>query len=414
MSSPAGRGGRPGAEPSGSNARRFTFRGNLEGSRHGWLRLTPAYSVHLVRELLDKLARPELPILDPFSGTGTTLLASAERGLDCDAVDVNPLLIWLARAKVAAYPPRTLDAAERAVASMARAARARRAPAPFTPPIHHIERWWDAPTLGALARAHAARPQRPSGARDLALLAFCRALITAAQVSFGHQSMSFASHAARDGASAPEDVAQALLDAVRELRASAAPLPRSKRRVVLADSRALESALGGRRYGAVITSPPYCNRMSYIRELRPYMYWLGYLEARSDAGELDWRAIGGTWGAATSRLATWKPPEGPALDALAGLTRRIAAESPLLAAYVARYFADLAAHVGSVARLVAPGGTLAYVIGNSKFYDVVVPAEELLAQLFEREGLADARVEVLRKRSSKRELYEYLVTARRP
>ncbi|WP_322490103.1 hypothetical protein [Chloroflexus sp.] len=37
----------------------------------------------------------------------------------------------------------------------------------------------------------------------------------------------------------------------------------------------------------VITSPPYPNRMSYIRELRPYMYWLGYLNNGRDAGELD-------------------------------------------------------------------------------------------------------------------------------
>ena len=36
------------------------------------------------------------------------------------------------------------------------------------------------------------------------------------------------------------------------------------------------------------------------------MYWLGYLEQPRDAGELDWQAIGGTWGAATSRVAAWE------------------------------------------------------------------------------------------------------------
>ena len=54
---------------------RFTFRGNLAGTRHGWLRLTPAYSVHFVRELLADATRGKGAVLDPFCGTGTTLLA---------------------------------------------------------------------------------------------------------------------------------------------------------------------------------------------------------------------------------------------------------------------------------------------------------------------------------------------------
>jgi len=63
---------------------------------------------------------------------------------------------------------------------------------------------------------------------------------------------------------------------------------------------------------------------------------------------------------------------------------------------------------------VAKGGELYYVIGNSKFFDVVVPAQALLAELFERHGFVDARTRILRRRTSKKELYEYLVSARRP
>jgi len=43
----------------------LTFRGNLGRTRHGFLRLTPAYSVHLVRDLL-KQSGPAGPVLDPF------------------------------------------------------------------------------------------------------------------------------------------------------------------------------------------------------------------------------------------------------------------------------------------------------------------------------------------------------------
>lgn len=396
-------------------SRRFTFKGNLRDTRHGWLRLTPAYSVHLVRERLAELDPGSAPLLDPFSGTGTTLLACAEQGLAGDAVDLNPFLVWLARAKLARYPAKSREQAQRAVAAMARAALARSPARPWLPPLYRIERWWEPETLTALGRAFEALGEAEAAprARDLARLSFCRALIDCANVSFGHQSMSF--KRAEQGRDGKKRVAAALERALESiLPAAAEPLGRAPRRVVLGDSRRLGKALPRRRYGAIITSPPYPNRMSYIRELRPYMYWLGYLEDRQSAGELDWQAIGGTWGAATSRLSTWKPTRRRSeIAELAPIAAEIAGKSPLLAAYVRRYFCDMADHVASVVPRLAPGGTLAYVIGNSKFYDTMLPAERLFASLFDRAGLVDIGIEKLRKRTSKRELYEYCVSARK-
>jgi hypothetical protein len=165
----------------------------------------------------------------------------------------------------------------------------------------------------------------------------------------------------------------------------------------------------------VITSPPYANRMSYIRELRPYMYWLRYLEEKAAAGVLDWKAIGGTWGSATSNLSAWRPEasERPLPAALEPLLGAIAETSPLLSTYVHKYFHDMALHLGSLARVMRRGGSAHYVVGNSKFYEVVVPVEQLLAELFEASGFRRVSVETLRKRSSKKELFEYLISADR-
>jgi hypothetical protein len=391
---------------------RFTFHGNVRDTRYGWLRLTPAYSVHLVRELLDTRARPELPVLDPFCGTGTTLLTCAERGVDCVTLDVNPFLVWLARAKVAKYSPSSLRQAEALLGEMSRAA-LQRGNAPWLPALFQIEKWWDRPTLHALGRAYAAlrASSASKAALDLAKLAFCRSLITAANVSFRHQSMSFAEpsvvpHRAALG------VSQALQAAFAPIaQAAALALPKSDCHALLADSRTMPDFSGNSRFGTVITSPPYVNRMSYVRELRPYMYWLGYLEQPRDAGELDWQAIGGTWGAATSRVGSWEADRKLPLAELAALVARIARHSDVLSRYVHKYFFDMLSHVRSVSRVMARGGQLHYVVGNSKFFDVLVPVERLFAEIFEISGFRDAQVRILRKRTSKRELYEYLVSA---
>jgi hypothetical protein len=401
-----------------SPRQRFTFHGNLRSTRHGWLRLTPAYSVHWVREQLEECRGAKLPILDPFCGTGTTLLACAELGLDCDAIDINPFLVWLARAKTARYGRRSVDDASRCVRAMAKAASGASSADPWMPPLYRIDRWWQRDVLMALGRAFAVARRRfarlDQAAQDLVRLAFCRALIATAEVSFGHQSMSF--RRANGARRTSSEVALALESAFGELSdAAAEPLPRARHNAVLGDSRRPDEVLAGKRYSRVITSPPYPNRMSYIRELRPYMYWLGYLAERSDAGELDWAAIGGTWGSATSNLSSWKPDRGVAIGfpGFARTVARIGRSSELLARYVSKYFHDMALHVRGLSRLVAPGGQVLYVIGNSKFYDVIVPAPEIFAAQFEAAGFSKTKIEILRKRSSKAELFEYVVSARR-
>jgi hypothetical protein len=398
--------------PAGRGRARFTFHGNVRDTRYGWLRLTPAYSVHLVRELLDARAKPELPVLDPFCGTGTTLLTCAERGIDCTTLDVNPFLIWLARVKVAKYSSGTLERASGLVAKMSRAALARGA-APWLPALFQIEKWWQRPTLDALGRAFFAlqSADAETAALDLAKLSFCRSLIITANVSFGHQSMSFAK-SRTPSKRAAEAVSAALNDAFESIAtAAASALPSSRGRAKLGDARRVHESCGKARFGTVITSPPYANRMSYVRELRPYMYWLGYLSDSRGAGELDWKAIGGTWGAATSRVAVWEAESEVPISGLSDAVAEIARHSDLLSRYVLKYFADMLEHVRSVAHVVARGGEVHYVVGNSKFYDVVVPVERWLAEIFELAGFRDARVRELRKRTSKRELYEYLVSA---
>jgi hypothetical protein len=56
------------------------------------------------------------------------------------------------------------------------------------------------------------------------------------------------------------------------------------------------------------------------------------------------------------------------------------------------------------------GGQMNYVVGNSKFYDVLLPVEQIFAAMFREAGFNDVAVRTLRKRTSKKELYEYLVS----
>jgi hypothetical protein len=85
----------------------------------------------------------------------------------------------------------------------------------------------------------------------------------------------------------------------------------------------------------------------------------------------------------------------------------------VLSRYVHKYFHDMDEHVGALAGVLEPDATVHYIVGNSKFYDVMVPAEQIFASIFEAVGFEKVEVETIRKRTSKKELFEYLVSARR-
>ncbi|GAB4153306.1 MAG: hypothetical protein Fur0021_18910 [Candidatus Promineifilaceae bacterium] len=165
----------------------------------------------------------------------------------------------------------------------------------------------------------------------------------------------------------------------------------------------------------MVTSPPYPNRVSYIRELRPYMYWTKFLDAAREAGELDWKAIGGTWGIATSRLKEWKPNGVVLPESLETVVSQILEADEknalLMANYVWKYFHDMHVHFQNLRNNLQEGAELAYIVGNSSFYGVQVPTEKLLEDSLKSLGFANVGSQALRKRNSKKELFEYCVYA---
>lgn len=393
----------------------LTFKHNKSLGRHGWLRLTPAYSVKLVKEIIAGVPA-DVDVLDPFSGTATTTLTAAEHGNSALSFDINPFLIWLGNVKCRSYSAEHVTfvrkGAERAIA---------RVPAlmkkdNWAPPLFNIERWWSPGTLSVLSALRSGLvdvfgepvEDRTDG---LAWVAFCRLVIETSSAAFNHVSMSFSSGTVHHEVEHVTELYLAILDTV--LASSRGPLP-GRAEVVEVDARAIPEM--GRRFGLVVTSPPYPNRISYIRELRPYMYWVKFLEEAREAGEMDWKAIGGTWGIATSRLNDWGP-NGKALpDILIETVGRIAASdgknAQLLATYVLKYFYDMHLHLSSLPNVLEPGAELHYIVGNSSFFGNMVDTPAILTASMEMLGYERTDSKIIRKRNCNKALFEYDVTAR--
>jgi len=398
----------------------LTFQHNRNRGRYGWLRLTPAYSLKMVQRYVPQEITGK--VLDPFCGTGTTPLFAAYQGLESYALELNPFLVWFARVKTATYAESIVKELRAASEWILDRVECDQSPLADPPPIRNIERWWHAPALRFLRVVKRGiedyRDQASSeDVIDLLYVCFCRTLIKISNAAFNHQSVSF------------DDSRQLnLFDETKRYKAifsrdvalvakSAQFNPSIISHIIEGDARCVDEHLSA-KVDLVITSPPYPNRMSYIRELRPYMYWMGYLEKAREAGELDWQAIGGTWGAATSRLSDWQRNEaiGYYPEYFKAILRQIEDDENKsgrkMANYVARYFEDIAEHFKSLVRVLNPGAMVHYVVGNSTFYGVLVPVERLYQEIMTSVGFSEVNIETVRKRNSKKELYEFTVSGR--
>ncbi|WP_374431951.1 DNA adenine methylase [Ideonella dechloratans] len=371
----------------------------------------------LVKEVIARFPA-DAAILDPFSGTATTTLTAAERGNSALSFDINPFLIWLGNVKCRSYSVEHLaciqDDARLAIGRVPSLIKNDN----WVPPLFNIERWWSAGTLQVLAALRAGLVEvfgEPTEDRTdgLAWVAFCRLVIETSAAAFNHVSMSFSSETTHHEVEHVTYLYLAILDAV--LASGSAQL-QGTGEVVEVDARAIPKM--GRRFSLVVTSPPYPNRISYIRELRPYMYWMKFLKEAREAGEMDWKAIGGTWGIATSRLNEWGPNSKVLPEILTDTVGRIAESggknAPLMATYVHKYFYDMHLHLSSLPNVLEPGAELHYIVGNSSFFGNMVDTPAILAASMQMLGYSNTVSKIIRKRNCNKALFEYDVSASWP
>ena len=393
----------------------YTFKYNSKFRRHGWLRLTPAYSVKLVEEIIGNISEDSF-VLDPFSGTGTTGLVAAEHGLSAHCLDINPFLVWLGNAKHRNYSACELKKLRIEVNAALAECKELTNKENWLPDIHNITRWWCKDTLKVLAALRQSlvnqfEEPKDNNASSLVWISFCRLIIETSSAAFNHVSMSFHDEITTFGIEQIESLFVKILDAIIESAKQNIP---GKASVYFVDSRD-EVSINGVKYSHVITSPPYPNRISYIRELRPYMYWTKFLDTAKEAGELDWKAIGGTWGVATSRLQDWESNDIELPESLGRVVSTILETEEkntfLMANYVWKYFHDTHLHLQSLRASLKKGAVLSYIVGNSSFYGVQVHTDKLIENSLKILGFTNVGSRIVRKRNSKKELFEYCIYA---
>ncbi len=338
----------------------------------------------IAARLLERFAPQPAVLLDPYCGTGTSLVEGLLRGHEAHGADLNPLARLISRAKTAPLPLERLDAARADLESWLRMPL--RVPERLPAGID-LAFWFQPRVIEQLAHVRAWLDRL---AEDELRAFFAVAFSETVRECSNTRPEEFKLYRLprpRLAAHAPDvfEMLRAKLARNREglrqfLAAYAAAPHRGQAHIHAFNSvQGIPSEqIAPESVSIVITSPPYGDSrttVAYGQYSRLAAEWLGL----PSAAQVDRTLMGGT---PLQDLPNFK------LAPLDSALQRIHAQAPRRALEVAAFYADLRASIGNVARVIAWGGAACYVVGNRTVKGVRLPTDRAIQGFFEQQGFS--------------------------
>jgi site-specific DNA-methyltransferase (cytosine-N4-specific) len=333
-------------------------------------------------------------VLDPFCGSGTSLIEAAHLGINAVGTDINPLAVFLANAKIAALsvPATGLIAQSEKIAS--NLAKVKRGGGGDDARITYLSSWFDADILCQIEELRREISKIEQGSQNV-LLAIASNLLR----DYSLQEPGDLRIRRRSSPMPEAPLAQAFLLAVaafaRKLSESQAVLgilvPNTKAQLLdCRQSLALARHSNAKRFDAALTSPPYATALPYIDTQRLSLVWLGLIPA-SEILSLEAQLIGSRemrgrdkkelLEALNSNPAGLPPKQASfcvelkdALGDSDGFRRQAVPQ------LLYRYFAGMADSFSSVRAVIKPGGKYGLIVGGNhtvlggERFDIDTPA----------------------------------------
>lgn len=397
---------------------------------HDWYRFVLSFPPHLVRHYLDRLGVGSSDtVLDPFCGTGTTLVECKKLGISSVGIESNPMAAFATSVKIDwSTDPETLRGYAEYVATTALAACERnesdqQMSLPFReaggngqPPQRRLgpeqmklllkDSISPLPLHKTLALLDEVDLNGDSELRKYGRLALAKALVY--QIS----NLKFGPEVGLGRIKHDAPVVHVWFDGISEI-AKDISLVRDRAevpaRVFTGDSRDVHKILEPNSVDAVITSPPYPNEKDYTRTTRLESVILGLINDRKQLRSLKQDLIrSNTRGVYKSDTDDREVEEHRGIQEIAEAIERRRIDLGKTSGFerlyprVTRlYFGGMARHLASLRPVLRPGAKLAYVVGDQASYlRVMIRTGQIIADLAESLGYRVIDVDLFRTRLS--------------
>lgn len=436
----------------GSNPALIQRRGNAEANKlsiedraaHDWYRFVLSFPPHLVRDYIGRFnLGSRSQILDPFSGTGTTLVECKKLGIPSIGIEANPIAHFASQTKIDWSPDpagllgHSTIVAEHAIDKL-NATGVDDMPVAFSPTESNSDGRYrnlppDAfklllkdsisprPLHKVLILRDAIEAHRDERYYRHEQLALAKALIS--PISNLH----FGPEVGVAPAKFDAPVIKSWMDCIRSMAKDLRELGAYKdvtTEVHRGDARCVLDFLKPSSIDAVITSPPYPNEKDYTRTTRLESVILGFINDKRDLQELKRGLMRSNtrnvykgddddqWVAShqeIQRIAEQIETRRIELGKTSGFERLYAKVTKL-------YFGGMKRHLADMRRVLRPGAYLAYVVGDQASYlRVMIRTGQLLGDIAESLGYELVDIDLFRTRlatATRAQLNEEVVVLR--
>ncbi len=398
-------------------------------SVHDWYRFVLSFPPHLVRTYLKRFDITEKQrVLDPFCGTGTTIVECKKLGIPSLGIEAHPMTAFASRVKSDwAIDPVALGNDARRIAEIAeQKMNTGKVDFELPPDAEKIllrDSISPKPLKKVLALLSVLNEAKDPGFTAHEFLALAKTLVfTASNLNFGPEV----------GVGKIKNDAAVVLSWLENIRIMRQDILKLKDRAAIPsqifqdDSREMMTELQPKSINAVITSPPYPNEKDYTRTTRLESVILGFINNRKELQNLKRRLL---------RSNTRNIYKGDADDAhidnfpqISMLADKIEARrvelnktsgfERLYGSVTRQYFGGMTRHLANLRQVLAPGACLAYVVGDqASFFRIMIRTGELLSQIAVSLGYELIGIDLFRTRLStatRSQLREEVVLLRWP
>ena len=341
---------------------------------HGMHRFPAKYIPQIPGWVMDEFAETGDVVLDPFCGSGTTLVEGLLRSRKTIGVDCDPLACMIARAKTAAVNP----ARFRRLGSELR--QTWRQPAtqliPPMPDLTNFDHWFSRNAWGKLQSLLASTTALDASAEEFnCLLCVFSSILRRVSNADDQTQKTYVSGTLKKIPPEVEGLFYRALEKALVGLQELALLRRASSEAIVIQGDAIDMQLPSQSVDLIVTSPPYLDSVDYMYNFMLEYFWLGPLLGVQDRRTFN-RMRRGVTGA--------KNPISKTAPALPKALNDLISESDITPHRVAAtrsYCDNMARHFHSAAKTLKLGGYYFLVMGNSQTRKGVLPMHDCLIRL---------------------------------
>jgi len=420
----------PTVEEAGTNHKRPALNQvrDADSAAHAWYRFVLSFPPHLVQDYLQKFGMTQQQqVLDPFSGTGTTVVECRKLGIPSFGTEANPMAWFAGSVKLNWTPdPDSFLAIASRIAEATEKTLKRKPTNLQTLPeesekIILTNSISPLPLHKTLVLLDKIKRNGDEAYNPHFFLALAKAVVgSISNLHFGPEV----------GVGKPKDDAPVVEAWMKEVTAIAEDLrylqtlEQAPATIYQADARQIVQVIQPHSIDAVFTSPPYPNEKDYTRTTRLESVLLGFIRNKTELRALKQGLIRSNtrnvYKADTDdlwvgnhlkiqQIAAAIENRRIELGKTSGFERMYARTTKL-------YFGGMARHLADLRHVLRPGAYLGYVVGDQASYlRIMIRTGQLLAEIAEDLGYEVVSIDLFRTRlatATREQLREEVVVLR--